>query len=225
MTIRLIAALGVVCLTTTTVIAQKKKGPPRGVDINCHWHKNKACVHSKTMALPKDVGEFLERRKTMGTNVWQAATLVVHALMKRLDDKKAGGQMLVLMTTESNLRKNTRRGPKYKGWGFHPLRVEGLRRADRKPYCIRSFAAGTTHKTGYKLDPKNVQIRFRRQDSYSGSIKNGRYRVFVCSSGADTCKALWMTRNPKGIWKADQWGFIIGGCRKPIKRHEAVDDL
>lgn len=223
---RIIAALSVVCLSATVANAQRhKKKAPRGVDINCHWHKSPSCIHSQTMALPKDVPEFLERRKTMGKNVFQAATLVVHALMKRLYDKKAGGQMLVLMTTESNLRKNTRRGPSYKGWGFHPLRVEGLRRADRKPYCIRSFAAGTNPKNQYKLDPKKVQIRFRRQDAHSGSIKNGRYRVFVCSTGADTCKALWMTRNPKGVWKADQWGFIIGGCRPPVKQHEAVDDL
>ncbi len=219
MHLRLFVCAVVLTATVHTADAQRRR------PVNCHKNTSAQCRDSKTMALPATVDEFLKRRQTMGKNVWDAATLVVHALMKRLYDKDAGGKMLVLMTTESNLRKNTRRGPTYKGWGFHPLRVEGLRRADRKPYCIRSFATGTKHTTGYKLNPDKVTIRFRRQDAYSGSIAKGRYRVFVCSTGADSCKALWMTRNPKGIWKADAWGFIIGGCRRPVKKHDAVDDL
>ncbi len=209
-------------LGATLMFASVAHAQNRG--INCYKRSTSKCADSKAFALPTSVDEFLRRRSTLGRTPWGGATLAVHALLVRQRDKALGNKLVVLSIAEKRLRR-TSRGVSFKGFGLGPMDRETLRRSDRKPYCVRSLTKGSSPANGYKLDPSKVRIRFNKVMAHSGSIKSGRFRVFVCSTGADTCKPLWMNRNPKGIWKADEIAFIVGGCRPPARRNPAVDAL
>lgn len=210
------------CVLGAGALAHAQKHSHRGLD--CYRNKVATCFDGKRHALPASVAEFRKLRDAIGKTPWGGATLTVHALMTRLQNKALGNKFVVLTTAERQLSK-TGRGPCFKGWCTSWFMRDYLRRADKKPHCMRAFAKGTHWKTGYKLDTKNVTVRFRRQDSNSGSIKAGRYRVFVCSTGADSCKGMWMRRNPKGFWKTEDIRSLLTGCRAPKKKNAASDDL
>ncbi len=97
-------ALAAVSVVALALVSGDADAQPRD-GLDCHKRVAAACFDSKTLSLPTSLDQFLGRRTTMARDPWQAATLVVHALLVRETKPTLGDQMLVLSVTESRLSK------------------------------------------------------------------------------------------------------------------------
>lgn len=192
-----------------------------GRDVNCYTVKSKKCTEKSAETLPTSIDEFLELRDRIGDDPYGGAQLLIYALMVRLDDPDLADQMIVLSLAADQLNKggkDTYKGYTWKSnWSYH------IKNTKKYPHCVRGFATTSSPENDYVLDKKAVAIRFREQTKYVGSVDSGKYKVFACTSGADTCKPISLTRNKKGIWKVKEFSSVVGGCRKPASELEPED--
>ena len=175
-------------------------------------------------ALPTSVEEYLKLRDDIGRSPQGGAALLAYALMVRGTNKALGEQLLVLALERSRLRK----GSTYKGFAVAGSSQYLLGQLDKNPHCARSYAAGSSPENDYKLDPAAVGLKFRKQTKYAGSVESGRFKVFLCSTGTDTCRPVTLQRNDQGIWKAREFSSLVVSCRAPTGaagKAEVKDDL
>ena len=64
---------------------------------------------------------------------------------------------------------------------------------------------------------------FRAQTAYTPDPDSGQAKVFVCSSGADSCRSILLKRNSKGWWKVSGLSSISVGVRPPKGQHASPD--
>lgn len=192
--------------------------------VDCYTTSSKNCFEKQAYSLPSSVDEFLKLREKIGKEPYGGAALFLYALMVRTYDPQLGNQLLVLSIAEENLKK-VASGGTYKGYSLSQTYL--LQQADKVPHCIRSYGSNTKTENNYKIDPRSVGFRFRRQEKYAGSIESGTYKVFVCSTGTDSCRPITLQRNPKGYWKVKEFSSIVVGCKKPKDEalNKAADDL
>ena len=94
------------------------------------------------------------------------------------------------------------------------------------PYCARTNlkrVLAQVRKKGYAFNPNKVVLKFRVQAKarFTGTIAKGRYKVFVWSMGASTAQPIWMKRDSKGRWKAQNYSSIKANCQKPLVKWNA----
>jgi hypothetical protein len=191
---------------------------------DCYTTQSESCVEKPANPLPGSVDEFLELREKIGKDPYGGAELFIYALMVRSYNHDLGTKLLVLSMAEENLKKSETGGD-YKGYSLNESFLLG--QADKVPHCIRSYSSTTKTEDNYQLDPKSVALRFRMQEKYTGSVESGMYKVFVCSTGTDSCRPITLTRNSKGFWKVKEFSSVVVGCRVPQKKSikEAEDEL
>lgn len=183
-------------------------------------------------ALPQSPEEVIALRDQIAKDPWGGATVAVLALMGWDADPARGESMLVLAVSERNVDKvkgaaATAPGT-YKGYALSGAFKAWLRLAERYKHCARSYAVGATPENRYTIDPAAITLRFKKQDQAVGSIESGTYKVFVCSSGADSCRPITLKRNKHGVWKADEMSSLLAGCKAPAPppdAHTPDDDL
>lgn len=210
-----------ITLTVLTALVAGYSPALAGRDVNCYTVKSKKCTEKVAEKLPTSIDEFLEIRDRIGNDPYGGAQLLIYALMVRLDDPDLGDKLIVLSLAADQLNKggkDTYKGYTWKGnWNYH------IKNTKKHAHCVRAFATTSSPENDYELDKDAVAIRFREQTKYVGSVDSGAYKVFACSSGADTCKPISLTRNKKGIWKVKEFSSVVGGCRKPASQTEAAD--
>lgn len=185
--------------------------------IDCYRHSGGSCVEGRPHALPNSVAEFLALREKIGRTPKGGATLFVHALNVYLHNEALGMKLLTIALAPKNLIK----GGTYKGFTPRSWDRRKLPLIKHYAYCVRGYSAGATPANGYKLDRKAITVRFRTQSSYVGSIKSGRYRIFVCNTGTDSCRPTTLLRTSRGFWKTTEWSSYAMGCRRPVKKPTA----
>lgn len=193
---------------------------PSQAAIDCYRNTSGACTEGKPHALPTSVAEFLALRDKLGKTPQGGATLFIHALMVYNINKPLGEKLITIALAAKNLRK----GGTYKGFTYGPSDKRKLTYVKRYAHCIRGYSASATPANGYKLDTKAVTLRFRGQSAYVGSVAGGRYRVFVCGTGIDSCRPMTLLRNSQGFWKTTEWSSFAVGCRPPASK-AAADPL
>ncbi len=198
------------------------------VPINCFTNTGDACHEVGPIAVPKSVDEFKALRtkldseaKTELDKAYAGATLFLHALLARSQDKALGDQMVVMALDKGELTK----GDTYKGYtwgrgaGYHMDRLENL------PHVARAHTKGSVAENGYEADlTKPVTLIFRKQTKYVPKLDSGKYKVFACTSGAATCRPIALKRNTKGIWKVGSFSSISVDIRKAAPTDDG-DDL
>jgi len=176
-----------------------------------------------SMPLITSVEAFLKKRSEMAKTPFAGATLLMHAWVLRQYDKTTADKLLVLSLHESRVDKSS--NGVYKGYKWRNSEDYMVKQINKIPHCARSYVMGATPANSYKIDKQKIQIKFRVQIKHVGSIKSGKYKVFVCTSGAQSCRPVPMKRNSKGIWKAYGLSSIAVGCIKPVVKNSAEDDL
>ena len=183
----------------------------------------------KPMALIANASQFL-----MAKTPWNGATLLAHALILYQYNPIEAEKLLVLSLHESRLDKvnaSSTKGSIYKGYRWRRTEDYLLGQIKKNPQCLRAMSVGATPKNGYQLDKSKIKLKFRVQTKYVGSIEKGRYTVFICTSGQQTCRAVTLKRNLKGYWKATGFSSLAVGCYRSsastAQRNEksAADEL
>jgi hypothetical protein len=183
-------------------------------------------------ALPTSPEELVTLRDQLAKDPWGGAAIAVYALMNWDADAPRGESMLVLAISERNVGKAKGAAASapgtYKGYALSGAFKAWLRLGERYKHCARSYAVGATPENRYTFDPAAVTLRFKKQDHAVGTIESGTYKVFVCTSGADSCRPITLKRNKHGVWKADEMSSLLAGCKAmapPPDQHDPDDDL
>ena len=183
-------------------------------DHNCNGTAAGDCM-SRPFGVPTTLAEYKKLRAKWSNDPWHGAMLFVAAMLARQLNEKEGNAMAVMSVDRAS---GLGSGNWYKGYA--------LRRSDLayyKAYCTRALVQGTSNKKGYAFNPNKVVLKFRVQAKarFTGTIAKGRYKVFVWSMGASTAQPIWMKRDSKGRWKAQNYSSIKANCQKPLVKWNA----
>ena len=190
--------------------------------VDCLEKQTSSCTDGSGHEVPGSIDEFIALRDKISKDPWGGATMFVYALIVWQKDKALGEKMIVLATAEDRLDP----GNTYKGYALGRTGVYLMKQAVKAPHCMRSYAVGATPKNGYEIPKGKVVLRFRKQDRFVGSIESGKYKVFVCSSGAASCRPVTLKRNKKDLWKVREFSSLVLGCpRIAPKGPTAADEL
>jgi hypothetical protein len=171
-------------------------------------------------AVPATLDDFLAYRDAVSQTPQGGAAVMVLALLLYAEDPDGdlGRQALTLAVDRSRLRPDP---DGIKGWGLGQRDHDHIRRQMRAhPHAPRSYVQGTTPDEGYRLPAPPLQIRVL-ETPHSGDEDEGRYKVFVASSGADSPRPVTLQRNNRGLWKAVAWSSLTMGVKPPAT---PVDD-
>ncbi len=200
--------------------------------VDCHKVKSDACFDLAAHPLPASPDDAKKLRDEIAKDPWGGAAMVVYALMVWQSDEALGKKLLVLAMSEKQVKKVKKGEGTYNGYDLSGSIVQLLQIAGPKKHCLRSYALGATPDNDYAIpDTSAVVLRFRKQEKYVGTIESGTYKVFVCTSGADSCRPITTMVNKNGVWKADELSSLFSGCRptkseeKPKKDDDAADAL
>ncbi len=168
--------------------------------------------------LPKSTDEFIALRNEIATTPEGGATMFLLALKIYTENKPLGEQCLVLATDKNLLRK----GDTYKGYSLFKTDLSTIKRqiATREGLA-NSYISGSSPQNNYSVKlPYTYNFS---TNAYCGDAKEGKFKLFVKCSGADSPRPIYVKKNSKGIWKASSWSSILVGIRKPVA--DTVDDL
>lgn len=173
-------------------------------------------IHSH---LPSTVDDFLQVRDALAHSPQGGAFCFILALIQYASPDpnvhQEGVRMMVLSVLEENLIPDNGEGYGYKGYALHRSDIDRLARVSE--YLARSYVHGTNNENHYTIpDLRNIKMKFRAQADFTGSVMEGRKKVFVWSSGADTARPMSLVKNAKGIWKVNEFSSVTVEIRPPI---------
>ncbi|WP_338769223.1 hypothetical protein WAF17_09405 [Bernardetia sp. ABR2-2B] len=170
--------------------------------------------------LPQNIDEFLEVRDKISTTPKGGATMFIVACMMYVNSSDNDLAPLTVAVAKSRLQKSSKG---YKGYIPNPSDLRLIKdQLKRYPFLPNSYVLETSPQEGYSLSDKPLKFSFST-NKYSGSEDEGKIKLFVPSSGADSPRPIKVTRNDKGLWKADEWSSLLVGIRTPPKADN--DDL
>lgn len=193
-------------------------GPP-----DCFKNSKPGCTDVGPYAVPRTPEELIALRDKIATDPWGGAAITLLAFMAWQADEKVGEPMLVLAVSEKNVGKSKGAGS-YNGYGLSGALKSYLRMTERSKHCARSYAVGATPENRYAFDPSAVTLRMLKPEPATPlDPALTTYKVFVCTSGADSCRPITLTSNKRGIWKADELSSVLVGC-KPMAPAPGAED-
>lgn len=147
--------------------------------------------------LPHSLELFSDMLKQMNSEPEGAAVACVLALGILTENESSGTKALKLVNPEISQRM---------------LQLAG-RQLRPKPYLIRSYFLGTSPANDYSL-PANLKLEITT-NKHSGCREEGRIKLFLNCSGADTPRPITLVMQSDGIWLAHEWSTLIMGIRPP----------
>jgi hypothetical protein len=170
-------------------------------------------------SFPTTVEEFISIRNDLAQTPEGGGAMMALALAVYARDQDLGHQCMIATVDTSILTDGT----VYKGKALHRRYQQAVReRIGGRPYVGFSYIQGTSPEGRYELPAPPLKIQVRHQDRDKGAMGEGKAKVFVHSTGADSPRPVHLERNNRGIWKATNYGSLEVGCRPPAK--EVVDD-
>ena len=170
--------------------------------------------------LPQNIDEFLEVRDKISQTPEGGAAMFIVATMMYVNSPENDLAPITVAVAKKRLQENTKG---YKGYIPNPSDLRLIKdQLKRYPFLPNSYVLGTSPQDGYNISDKTLKFSFST-NKYSGSADEGSLKLFVPSSGADSPRPIKVTRNDKGVWKADEWSSLLVGIRTPPKADN--DDL
>lgn len=162
-------------------------------------------------ALPQSTEEFSALQAKLADSPQGGAALFVVATILYAENPTLGEQCLVLACDASLLSKVSKGG--YQGMGFGASTKFLIEQLDSKKHVPYSYLKGTSPENGYKVAlPWVVQTQ---TNPYSGNEKDGKIKLFVKCSGADSPRPISLAKDGQGIWKATEFSSLMVGIRAP----------
>ena len=151
--------------------------------------------------IPLSLESFSEMLQGMNSEPEAAAAACVLALGIMTDDESSGIEALKLVNPKVS----------------HSMLQLAGRQLRSKPYLMRSYFLGTTPANDYFL-PEKLEIEIT-SNKYSGTREDGKMRLFLNCSGADSPRPITLVKQNDGIWVAHEWSSLIMGIRPPESEH------
>jgi hypothetical protein len=183
MSIRTLVALVVLALSLSSVTGTKQT-------------KDRSV--SETVALAKDLEDFVDTQNDVATTPQGGALMFVQALIEYSKGTGLGNEMMTNVIFEGDLVDS------------ELSNMDRYRLYRVKEFMARSYIDGTNPDDCYTIPNEDkVRLAFRDQKKYVGSIKSGRYKVFVyCGDASLTARPLTLKRNSDGIWKVIEFSSL-----------------
>ena len=174
----------------------------------------------KIDSVPTTVPGFIEMRNKLAKKPMGGAAMFLLALKVYSENPKLGNKFLVLTVTKSRLAQ----GDAYKGYDIVRVDKELIdNQLHKQPYLPNSYIKGATPSNNYNVSLPYIYKMTYDKSSFT-NLNSDRVKVYVISYGADRHRPIWMRKNDKGIWKAEEWGSIIVGIR-PAAKDQDTDEL
>ena len=153
---------------------------------------------SETVALAKDIDDFIDEQNDVATTPQGGALMFVQALIEYSKGTELGNEMMTNAIFEDDLVNSKLSA------------MDRYRLYRVKEFMARSYIDGTSPDDCYAIpDEDQVRLAFRDQDKYVGSIASGRYKVFVYTGDTTlTARPLTLKRNRDGIWKVVEFSTL-----------------
>jgi len=166
--------------------------------------------------VPTSADDMVALRDSLATTPHGGAATFVAAMLAYSQDVDLGIQCMTVAIEADQLVG----GPKgVKGKQPSNPCLQRLReRLGSKPYLARSYVQGTSPQGSYDLPGGPLVVKVKEQ---AGDVGADRAKVFVYSTGADSPRPIQLTKNNRGLWKANNWSSLETGCRPPAP---PVDD-
>jgi hypothetical protein len=169
--------------------------------------------------LPTDIttiDEFIAFRDATADTAEGGAAVMVLAMLLYVQDPELGHDAMVIALDSSELREDSN------GYRGYTLGNRGREFTTRylapRPYLAYSYLLGTSPENGY-TPPDTWTVRLTR-NAHSEAIE-GRVRLFVACTGADSPRPMTLRPNNRGVWKALEFSSLFVGIRPPV---EVIDD-
>jgi hypothetical protein len=157
--------------------------------------------------VPGDLNSYTELELQLPATPEGAAARIILALTLYTVDQKAG---------ESALAGAVHPGQLAPGEGEKRLSKRSLdlikNQIGSKPYHMHSYFTGTSPDTGYKLTDPPYSLEFST-NPHSGRAEDGRIKLFIKSSGADSPRPITLQTDASKAWKAAEWSSLLSGIR------------
>jgi len=150
--------------------------------------------------VPTDASQFSEKLRTLGESPEGAAASVIIALALMAMDRELGRKCIA--AADPSLPESRFR--------FVEERLEG------KEYLPNSYILGTSPENRYLPQQPPLVMRFST-NPHSGDPAQGRVKLFVECSGADSPRPITVEKNREGLWTAVEWSSILSGIRPPVQ--------
>jgi len=150
--------------------------------------------------VPTDASQFSEKLRTLGESPEGAAASVIIALALMAMDRELGRRCIA--AADPSLPESRFR--------FVEERLEG------KEYLPNSYILGTSPENRYLPQQPPLVMRFST-NPHSGDPAQGRVKLFVECSGADSPRPITVEKNREGLWTAVEWSSILSGIRPPVQ--------
>ncbi len=190
-------------LISFVTVAQKKSLPIVSID-----------------KIPQSVEEFITLRdKHANTPQGGAAVWVVAAIMYA-QNSNVGRQCLIIASDKS-LLSNSNSSKGYQGFDFGSSSDFLIKQLDSKNYVPHSYIQGTSPENGYALPNAPYKIACFT-NPYSGNEQEGKLKVFVSCTGADSDRPISLVQNEKGVWKAKEFSSLVVGIKAPKQKSKGA---
>ncbi len=166
--------------------------------------------------VPNSIEDFVRLRDLIAITPEGGASIFLLALKIYTENPSLGKQCLVVAVDKGSLRD----GDVYKGFSLLHQDMQLIENQTSRDRNIpNSYIKGSSPKAGYQV--RLPYVYEFSSNAYSGDPKDGKFKLFVKCSGADSPRPVTMIRNEKGIWKATAWSSIVVN----IKKTPVSDDL
>ena len=150
--------------------------------------------------IPANENEFMEAIRPLGTSPEGAAASLILSLAVMAENPETGRRCV--SAADPSMPGSRMR--------FVEERLRG------KEYLPASYFSGTGPENGYSLPNPPLVIRFST-NPHSGDREQGRLKLFVECSGADSPRSVTVARDARGCWTAVEWSSLLTGIRPPAQ--------
>jgi len=169
--------------------------------------------------IPTDTASFIELRDQIATTPEGGAAAFIVAMAMYAINPSTGLEAMIIQS-DKNLLSPSNSG--YKGFNFGSSASFLMGQFEAKTYIAGSYIQGTSPEQGYVFPTENIQIEISRNIS-SGSDSDGKVKVFIACTGADSPRPITLVKNDKGVWKAFEFSSLMVGVRPMTKKSGPED--
>ncbi|MCZ2355260.1 MAG: hypothetical protein LC115_01010 [Bacteroidia bacterium] len=167
--------------------------------------------------LPTSTEEFIKFRDGIAqTPEGGAAAFIVASILYA--QNPAMGRECVIIQTDMNQLQQSNSG--YKGYNLTSSNDFLLKQLDSRKHIPNSYVQGTSNESGYTLPAGALKIKIER----TAKTDDGKTKVFVWSTGADSARPITLKQNDKGVWKAFEFSSLMVGVRQPVVKSKGDVD-
>ena len=167
--------------------------------------------------LPTSTEEFIKFRDEIAQTPEGGAVAFIVASILYSKDPNMGRECVVIQTDMSQVQQSN---SGYKGYNLTSSNDFQLKQIDSRKHIPFSYVQGTSNESGYAVPAGAMKFKIER----SVKTDDGKTKVFVWSTGADSARPITLRQNDKGVWKAHEFSSLMVGVRPPVVKSKGAAD-